>query len=97
MTVPAQDVQGAALPDSSLGHQQPVAIPADAVWIDAVQVRRRYGGRSHMWLERKIQNDLDFPEPTYFGRLRFWMPTALDAYDRVCAARTRARTASRNS
>lgn len=45
-----------------------------------------------MWLERRLKNDPDFPKPTYFGRLRFWKVAELDAYDRVCEARTRART-----
>jgi hypothetical protein len=68
-------------PTGSLGQRRPVPIPPDAKWISALQVRARYGGRSHMWLERKLKNDPNFPKPTYFGPLRYWQPVALDAYE----------------
>jgi hypothetical protein len=69
-------------PTGKLGPRKPVPIPADALWISARQVRARYGGRSHMWIERKIKNDPKFPKPTYFGRLKFFRPSKLDEYDR---------------
>jgi predicted DNA-binding transcriptional regulator AlpA len=68
-------------------RQQPV--PPGAVFISAPQVCDRYGGRSHMWLERKLQNDPAFPRPTYIGRLRFWVIAELEAYERNAAAATR--------
>jgi hypothetical protein len=71
-------------PTGKLGPRKPVPIPTDALWISARQVRARYGGRSHMWLVRKIQNDPNFPPPTYFGRLQFFKPASLDDYDRDC-------------
>ena len=63
------------------------SVPAGAVFISAPQVCDRYGGRSHMWLERKLQNDPEFPRPKYFGRLRFFEISELENYERSSAAR----------
>jgi predicted DNA-binding transcriptional regulator AlpA len=66
-----------------------VPIPPDAVWISAKQVCQRYGGRSHMWLDRKLRNNPDFPRPVYDGRIRIFRVAELDDYDRaLIAART---------
>jgi hypothetical protein len=66
----------------ALGPRKPVAIPRDAVWITAAQVCSRYGGRSFMWLNRKIQNDPTFPRPSYDGRIRLFRLSEFDDYDR---------------
>jgi predicted DNA-binding transcriptional regulator AlpA len=64
------------------GPQKPILVPPDAKFLSAKQVCARYGGRSHMWLQRKIDNDPDFPKPKKIGRLRFWEITKLEAYER---------------
>jgi hypothetical protein len=61
--------------------------PTGAVFITAPQVCARYGGRSHMWLVRKLEVDPDFPKPTYIGRLRFFRVNELEEYERRAAAR----------
>ena len=71
-------------PSGALGPRKAVPIPVDAIWITAKQVCQRYGGRSQMWLWRKLQGDLTFPKPTYFGRLQFFKQASLDEYDRAC-------------
>jgi hypothetical protein len=63
--------------------------PASAVYISAPQVCDRYGGRSHMWLERKLQDDPKFPKPRYFGRLRFFKISELQKYERAAAGKTK--------
>jgi hypothetical protein len=63
------------------------SVPVGAVYISAPQVCDRYGGRSHMWLVRKLQNDPEFPRPKYFGRLRFFEISKLEAYECICASR----------
>lgn len=68
-------------PTGALGPRKAVLIPPDAKWISAKQVCARYGGRSLMWLERKLKNDPIFPKAIYFGPLRYWRPSMLDAYD----------------
>jgi hypothetical protein len=68
-------------PTGALGPRKAVPIPSDAKWISAKQVCTRYGGRSLMWLVRKVKSDPDFPKPTYFGPLRYWKPVDLDVYD----------------
>jgi hypothetical protein len=73
-------------PSGALGPRKPVPIPPDAIWISAKQVCQRYGGRSNMWLVRKLQSDLNFPKPTYFGRLQFFMLDNFEAYDRAVMA-----------
>jgi predicted DNA-binding transcriptional regulator AlpA len=64
------------------GRRKPPAVPDGAVFISAPQVCQRYGGRSHMWLERLLRNDPEFPRPKYFGRLRFFEIEELEAYER---------------
>jgi predicted DNA-binding transcriptional regulator AlpA len=44
------------------------------------QVMARYGGVSHMWIVRRMKTD-GFPRPTYFGRLRFWRRTEVEAWE----------------
>jgi hypothetical protein len=63
-----------------LGPRRPAPLPASALWLNSNQVRDRYGGRSQMWLYRKLL-DPDFPKPRYDGRLRLYSVVALDAYD----------------
>ena len=66
----------------ALGPRKPVEIPHDAVWITAAQVCSRYGGRSFMWLNRKLLNDPTFPRPSYDGRIRLFLLSQFDEYDR---------------
>jgi hypothetical protein len=67
-------------PDGRLGAHSPVPVPHDAVWVSARQTRDRFGGRSAMWLHRKIKSDATFPRPKYFGRLQFFRVAELDAW-----------------
>jgi len=64
--------------------------PDGTVFITAPQVCERYGGVSHMWLERMLQKDATFPRPHKFGRLRFFKVTDLVAWERAAAAKSRA-------
>ena len=59
--------------------------PAETVYISAPQVCDRYGGRSHMWLERMLKRDPKFPRPKYFGRWRFFKIEELVAWERAAA------------
>jgi hypothetical protein len=77
-------------PSGALGPRKAVPIPPDAIWISAKQVCERYGGRSNMWLVRKLHNDSNFPKPTYFGRLQFFRLATLETYDRTVIARSNA-------
>jgi hypothetical protein len=72
---------------TNTNRQSPV--PAGAIYISAAQLRARYGNVSHMWVERRLQNDPAFPKPIYFGRLRFWAIAELEQYERNAAAATR--------
>ena len=58
------------------------------VYITAPQVCQRYGGVSHMWLERMLQKDATFPKPHKFGRLRFFKVDELIGWERRTAARS---------
>ena len=54
----------------------------DGVFLSAAQVRRRYGDVSDMTLWRwQNHPTMDFPTPTYFGRLRFWRIADLEAWE----------------
>ena len=52
-------------------------------YLTSAQVRERYGGRSGVWLWRKLRYDATFPRPLVTGnsKLRLWDEEALDAYD----------------
>jgi hypothetical protein len=56
-------------------------LPARKVW-------ERYGVTS-MTLSRWLRNErIGFPEPTYFGRFRYWRLCDLLAWERACAKRS---------
>ena len=59
------------------------------VYINARQLRDRYGGVSHMWIERKLTSDPEFPTPTYFGTRRYWTLAEIEAWERIAAKRSR--------
>jgi hypothetical protein len=63
--------------------------PPGAVYMSGRQLRDRYGGRSHMWIERRLKDDPNFPRPEYFDPQRFFKICAIEAYERLCAARQR--------
>lgn len=51
-------------------------------FLTAVQVRRRYGGRSSMWLWRQLHNNPAFPTPLKLGgRMRLWRLSDLRAWE----------------
>ncbi len=58
-------------------------------YLTTKQVQYRYGDVSHMWVERRLRDDPDFPRYVKRGRLRFWREAALDEWDALCAARGR--------
>lgn len=64
-------------------------------FLSSNDVRARYGGRSQMWIHRKIKDENSgFPAPTYIGRLRFWKLEDLEKWERDCAARSNKRDAA---
>jgi hypothetical protein len=66
-----------------LGPRPAKPTPAGALWITSNQLCARYGGRSKMWLWRKLRDDPDFPKPVYDGRLQMFSVAAFDEYDRL--------------
>lgn len=64
---------------------------SDVTYLNASQVRARYGNCSHMFLIRRMQ-DSGFPTPTYFGRLRFWRLSDLEAWEQEQATKSANRT-----
>jgi hypothetical protein len=67
------------------------AEPVDHEYLTAAQVRRRYGGISHMGLHRWLKHPrLNFPQPTKINGRRYFLKADLDAFDaRQAAARAR--------
>jgi hypothetical protein len=51
------------------------------VFVTSRQLRNRYGGVSHMWIERRLVEDPEFPRLVYFGARRFWALAALEAWE----------------
>lgn len=70
----------------SARQRKPVPVPSSAAFITAPQLLDRYGGRSHMFLVRLLERDPKFPRPRYIGRLRFFELSAIEHYERECAA-----------
>ena len=72
------------------GEQPPPLAPkppsAARFYLTAKQLRARYGGRSHMWIERRLLSDPTFPRPAYFGRFRFWALDEIEAWERAAIA-----------
>jgi hypothetical protein len=66
-------------------RRPPRPVPSDAVYISRTQLQNRWGGVSHMWIERRLKDNPDFPKPKFMGRLRFWKISELEAYERSCA------------
>lgn len=59
----------------------------DDTLIPTAQVRRRYGGCSHMWIERRLKDDPTFPKPLYIAKRRYWRLGDLEAWERAVAVR----------
>jgi hypothetical protein len=57
----------------------------DDTLIRAADVRKRYGGVSHMWIERRLADDPNFPKPLYISKRRFWRLGDLVAWERCKA------------
>lgn len=57
------------------------------VYITTRQLRDRYGGVSHMWVERRMADDPGFPRPTYFGARRYWPVSAIENWERAAAVK----------
>jgi hypothetical protein len=74
-------------PAKQIKHQAPVPVPAGAAFISAKQVLARYGGRSEMWLNRKLTMEADFPRPMYSGRLRFFRLEEIERYEKQSVVR----------
>jgi predicted DNA-binding transcriptional regulator AlpA len=63
------------------------ASPTD-VFLTSVQVRKRYGNVADMTLHRWLRDErMEFPQPVYFGRLRFWKLSDLESWERSSATR----------
>jgi hypothetical protein len=61
-----------------------VSVDADVVYLNAAQVRSRYGGVSDMALWRWLHDEeLGFPKPYRINRRRFWKACDLTAWERT--------------
>jgi hypothetical protein len=75
------------LPRSNI-KDRPVQPPVGTVYLTVAQLRQRYGSVSHMWVERKLKSDPDFPRPVTFGSsFRFFRFDEIEAYERLCATK----------
>jgi predicted DNA-binding transcriptional regulator AlpA len=64
-------------------------------FLSGPQVCHRYGGISDMTLWRWLHDErMEFPQPEYFGRLRFWRLSVLEDWERSSATR---RAATKNN
>ena len=62
------------------------SVDASTVFLNAAQVRRRYGGISEMALWRWLRDeDLGFPQPIRINGRRLWEARRLTAWERTRA------------
>jgi hypothetical protein len=53
-------------------------------FLTTAQLCERWGGVSHMFIERRLKSDPNFPRPTKFdGRIRFFDLYAIEAYEQT--------------
>jgi hypothetical protein len=58
----------------------------DDTLIGSAKVKKRYGGVSSMWIERRLASDPNFPRPIYIAKRRFWRLGDLVAWERSLKA-----------
>jgi hypothetical protein len=63
-------------------------VPADVgadvgadVCLDAMQLRVRYGNRSHMWIVRLLKDDPGFPRPLLIRNRRYWRLSEIELWE----------------
>jgi predicted DNA-binding transcriptional regulator AlpA len=64
---------------------------SEAKFITKRQLCERWG-RSHMFIQRLLESDPDFPRPSKFGPTEnawwMWPVNAIQNYEKLCAARS---------
>jgi predicted DNA-binding transcriptional regulator AlpA len=62
-------------------------------YLTVAQLRKRWGSCSHMFVERRLRNDADFPRPVKLGSssIRLWAAEDIEEYEARCVARTEQR------
>ena len=75
------------MPTHTIGRDLPrVSVDASTIYLNAAQVRSRYGGMSDMALWRWLHDDeLGFPQPIRINGRRFWKASELTAWERTRA------------
>lgn len=62
--------------------------PTEKKYLSTNQLRERWGGVSHMFIQRRVHEDPRFPKPKKFGgRIRFWLETEIEEYEAACVRR----------
>jgi predicted DNA-binding transcriptional regulator AlpA len=56
---------------------------ASKIYLTTAQLRKRWGGCSHMFIERRMKSDPKFPRPVKLGgRVRLFDLNQIEAYER---------------
>lgn len=67
-----------------------MSLDSEAIYITSRQLRQRFGGVSHMWIERRLADpdpSIPFPKPIYIKNRRYWRLDEIEAWERAAAAR----------
>jgi predicted DNA-binding transcriptional regulator AlpA len=62
-----------------------VAVARRRRYLTSAQVRERYGGKSAMWIWRRLKYDPRFPKPLKISGRQYFDEEALDRFDHACA------------
>lgn len=60
-------------------HGNESQLPEDRL-LTASQTREYFGGVSHMWVLRRLEDDASFPRPVRIANRRFWRLAELRAW-----------------
>ena len=73
------------MPTHTIGRDLPrVPVDAATTYLNAAQVRTRYGGVSDMALWRWLNDEeLGFPKPLRINRRRYWKASDLTVWERT--------------
>jgi hypothetical protein len=71
------------------------AKPKPNRYLTVNSLRERWGGVSQMFIERRLQDDPNFPRPMRFpgGRLRLFDEEAIEKYERAAVSKQQMRSA----
>jgi predicted DNA-binding transcriptional regulator AlpA len=75
------------IPQQTYDRRRPNKPDANDSFLNASQLRQRYGGVSRMWLHRRLSDpDFPLPQPITIASRRYWRLRDIELWERQAAA-----------